>query len=137
MNGSFYVTRPDVLLKAEGLAALVAVCIAYQQLFPHHWGVFALLFLVPDVSLIPYMRSAGKGAAAFYNVMHCYVLPLALGWFAWKQGNVWCGEMALTWLAHISFDRCLGYGLKFRGSFRFTHMQNSAGIAGGPVVERV
>jgi hypothetical protein len=30
--------------------------------------------------------------------------------------------------AHISFDRCLGYGLKFPGVFRYTHIQRSASL---------
>lgn len=130
MNDSFYPTRPDVLLKVEGLAALAAGCIAYQHLYPHHWGMFALLFLAPDISLLPYVRPTGRAAPAFYNALHCYVLPMVLGWFGWKAGSAVSGQVALIWIAHISFDRCLGYGLKFRQSFRFTHMQNAAGIAG-------
>ena len=38
------------------------------------------------------------------------------------------GQFALIWMAHISFDRCLGYGFKFPGSFRYTHIQTAAGI---------
>ena len=61
--GSIYLTRPDVLLRLEGLVALVVGCIAYQRLYPHRWGVFALLFFVPDVSLLGYLRSANKASA--------------------------------------------------------------------------
>ncbi len=123
---SFYVTRPDVLLRAEGLVELIAACTAYQHFFPHHWGLFALLFLAPDISLLPYMRGTSMAAAAFYNVLHCFVLPLALGWFAWQQGSMVSGRIALIWMAHISFDRCLGYGLKFPLDFRHTHIQRAA-----------
>ncbi len=126
--GSLYLTRPDVLLRLEGLVALVVGCIAYQRLYPHHWGVFALLFLVPDVSLLGYLRSANKTSAAFYNLFHSYVLPLALGLLAWERGSMLGGQLALIWLSHISFDRCLGYGLKFPESFRYTHIQRSAAI---------
>ena len=63
-SGSIYLTRPDVLLRLEGLLAMVA-CIAYQRLYPHHWGMFALLFLVPDISLLGYLGSANKASAAF------------------------------------------------------------------------
>jgi hypothetical protein len=123
-----YLTRPDVLLRLEALLALVVGCIAYQRLYPHHWGLFALLFLVPDVSLLGYVRPANKQSAAFYNLVHSYVFPLALGLFAWERGGVLAGQVALIWLAHISFDRCLGYGLKFPESFRYTHIQSSARI---------
>jgi Domain of unknown function (DUF4260) len=123
---SIYVPRPDVLLRLEGLLTLVAECVAYQRIFPGHWGLFALLFFVPDLSLLGYLRSAGKSSAAVYNLVHCYVPPLALGLLAWEQRSPLGGELALIWLAHISFDRFLGYGLKFPGVFRYTHIQSSA-----------
>src|ERR1700689_4444169 len=126
LKDSIYVTRPDVLLRLEGLLTLVAECVAYQRIFPGHWGLFALLFFVPDLSLLGYLRSAGKSSAAVYNLVHSYVLPLALGLLAWNQRSPLGGEFALIWLAHISFDRCLGYGLKFPGVFRYTHIQSSA-----------
>jgi hypothetical protein len=135
-SGSIYLTRPDVLLRLEGLLALVVGCIAYQYLYPHHWGLFALLFLVPDISLLGYLRPASKTSAAFYNLVHCYVLPFALGLLAWERGGVLGGQLALIWIAHISFDRCLGYGLKFPESFRYTHIQRSAVIGQtAPAVE--
>ncbi len=87
--------------------------------------MFALLFLVPDVSLLGYLSPAGKGAAAFYNLAHSYVLPLTLGLAAWKQGSPMADQFALIWLAHISFDRLLGFGLKFPGVFRHTHIQSA------------
>jgi hypothetical protein len=85
-----------------------------------------VLFFVPDLSLLGYLRSASKSSATVYNLVHNYVLPLALGLLAWKQRSPLGGELALIWLAHISFDRCLGYGLKFPGVFRYTHIQSSA-----------
>jgi hypothetical protein len=122
---SFYPTRPDVLLRLEGLFALAVTCVAYQRIYPGHWGMFVLLFLAPDVALLGYLRSNDWLSAAFYNVLHAYVLPLALGLLAWKQGSALMGQLALIWLSHISFDRLLGYGLKFPGVFRYTHIQGS------------
>jgi predicted ferric reductase len=127
-SGSLYLTRPDVLLRLEGLLELVVGCIAYQRLYPHHWGIFAVLFLAPDISLLGYLRSASKASAVFYNLVHSYVLPLALGLLAWELGSALTGQLALIWLAHISFDRCLGFGLKFPESFRVTHIQRSEAI---------
>jgi hypothetical protein len=126
-------TRPDVLLRLEGLIGLVVGCIAYQRIYPGHWGLFALLFLAPDVALIGYL--SGKGSAAFYNLLHTYVLPLGLGLLAWRRGGALGGELALIWMAHISFDRCLGYGLKFPGAFRYTHIQRSASLEQTPVLK--
>jgi hypothetical protein len=125
-QASFNLTRPDILLRLEAVLALVVECTAYERIYPGHWGMFALLFLVPDLSLLGYLHSAGKGAAALYNLVHSYVLPLALGLVAWKQGLPVAGQLALIWLAHISLDRLLGFGLKFPGVFRYTHIQGAA-----------
>jgi hypothetical protein len=119
-------TRPDVLLHLEGLAFLIGGCIAYGHLYPGKWSLFALLFLAPDVSLLPYMRSKGVAAATVYNVFHNYALPLGLGLFGWVGGAALAGEISLIWIAHISFDRLLGYGLKYPGEFKRTHIQSSA-----------
>jgi hypothetical protein len=31
-------------------------------------------------------------------------------------------SLAIIWLAHIGFDRALGYGLKYAAGFGFTHL---------------
>ena len=31
-------------------------------------------------------------------------------------------SIAMIWLAHIGFDRMLGYGLKYASGFGFTHL---------------
>jgi hypothetical protein len=31
--------------------------------------------------------------------------------------------VALIWIAHIGFDRLLGYGLKYISDFKHTHLQ--------------
>ena len=31
-------------------------------------------------------------------------------------------SIAMIWLAHIGFDRALGYGLKYAAGFGFTHL---------------
>jgi len=125
---SFYAARPDVLLRIEGLISLTVVCFEYQHFYPGRWGLFALLFLFPDVALLGYLRSPGPIEAAFYNLLHNYALPLATGFISWKTGWSLAGQISLIWLAHISFDRMWGYGLKFGGSFQRTHIQTSASL---------
>ena len=77
-------TRPDVLLRLEGLIALVVGCIAYQKIYPSHWELFALLFLAPDVALIGYL--SGKGSAAFYNLLTRTCCLWA--WVCWRGNGV-------------------------------------------------
>ena len=133
MSQPFSITRPDLLLRSEALLVLVAACLAYGSIYPGKWWLFALLFLAPDVSLLGYMVSKDAQAdrpwaALFYNTLHSYVLPLLLGVVAWKFSWAWGGIIALIWISHIAFDRLLGYGLKFPGSFKHTHIQSSASL---------
>ena len=41
--------------------------------------MFACLFLVPDLSLLPYAWGTNAEASVVYNVVHSYVLPFLLG----------------------------------------------------------
>jgi Domain of unknown function (DUF4260) len=118
---------PTVLLQGEGLVLLLLSCAAYQHLFPHRWLLFALLFLAPDVSLLGYITGSGRWAAALYNTLHTSAVPVLLGLASYLCGWRTGVALALIWFAHVSFDRGLGYGLKFAEGFKPTHMQR-AGI---------
>ena len=117
--------RPIYLLQAEALSLLIAACAAFNLLFPHQWMLFACLFLVPDLSLLLFLREPGAVASVVYNIMHNYVLPSLLGMLAAPLHSALLGELSLIWVAHISLDRMLGYGLKYPASFRFTHIQSA------------
>ena|ERR1700691_665378 len=118
---------PSTLLQLEGLFLLALCCAAYQHLFPHRWLFFALLFLAPDLSLLGYTTRSLRFAAALYNTGHTFTLPLLLGFASSLSGWHTGLALALIWCAHISFDRALGYGLKFAEAFKPTHIQR-AGI---------
>ena len=85
------------------------------------WWWFALLFLVPDLSMLGYATNPVVGANT-YNLGHTFVLPgLLLGWYL-LGGPLAALAFGSIWLAHIGFDRLLGYGLKFRDAFSSTHL---------------
>jgi hypothetical protein len=84
------------------------------------WITFALCFLAPDVALLGYLISTRTGALA-YNLTHAYVGP-ALAALAGLTLAPAVLPFAMIWFAHIGFDRALGYGLKSRDGFRFTHL---------------
>lgn len=101
------------LLRLEGLALMLAALAAYARLHGD-WLLFAEAFLAPDLSIAAYLFGPRIGAAA-YNAAHSTLGPLALaglGQFA----------LAAIWLAHIGFDRALGFGLKYQTGFRHTHL---------------
>jgi hypothetical protein len=106
-------------LKLEG-AALAAVALLLYARLDAGWGLFAALFLVPDVSFAGYLFGPRVGAAS-YNALHALLGPAALaavGVVLWPAAL----PVALIWFAHIGVDRALGYGLKYPGGFSQTHL---------------
>lgn len=101
------------LLRLEGLALLGASLFFYAQMHGS-WLTFAEFFLAPDLIFAAYLFGPRVGALG-YNAVHSTVGPLLLacmGQFAF----------AAIWLAHIGFDRALGFGLKYPDAFKHTHL---------------
>jgi hypothetical protein len=107
------------LLRLEGVAIFVFALMAYNFL-GFTWGFFVLVFLLPDVFLLVYFYSTKAGAIA-YNISHSYVLPLMLFAYGFFVSSSDADRLALIWIAHIGFDRALGFGLKYARGFRYTH----------------
>jgi hypothetical protein len=110
------------VLKLEGLALfLAAVCLFGRG--GYSWQEFAILFLVPDLSLAFYLGGRRAGAF-FYNVAHSTILPLTLAGISTLLARPDGLAIAFIWLAHIGLDRALGYGLKRASGFGDTHLGN-------------
>lgn len=108
------------LLRLEGGAALAAAALAYSAQGWNKWW-FMLLLLVPDISMIGYLANA-KSGALIYNLGHTYVSPALLGLLGLLNHSDILLQGSLIWLAHIGFDRLLGYGLKSPEGFAQTHL---------------
>jgi hypothetical protein len=113
-------SRPAVLLRAEG-AALLLTSVMLYWVSGGSWLLFALLLLVPDLSMLGYLAGPRVGATV-YNVFHAYPLPAALGAFGLLGGSPLALAVALVWFAHIGMDRLVGYGLKYPTEFKDTHL---------------
>lgn len=116
-----YVTSPiNWILRTEGLVVLILALYAYFSMGVS-WVIFAIFFLLPDISLIGYLAGNKIGASA-YNIAHSYIGALicaAVGFFSSIEAAQLAG---IIWVAHIGFDRTLGYGLKYTDGFRYTHL---------------
>lgn len=109
-----------LLLRLEGLVALALAVVLYARA-DASWWLFALLVLAPDLSMVGYLKDERIGARA-YNLVHTYLGPALLGAAAWWLGSAPAGHVALIWVAHIGFDRLLGFGLKHPTGFGDTHL---------------
>lgn len=110
----------NLTLKMEELAMLLLGMFLFQFL-EFDWWVFAALFFVPDVGMLGYLFG-NKAGAVTYNLFHHKGLALLL----YIVGlNIMSEEIQLAGLilfSHASFDRLLGYGLKYEQGFKFTHL---------------
>ena len=111
---------PRILLRLEGAVVLAVALSAYAHL-GGRWGWFATLFLLPDLSLLGYLANARVGSVA-YNTAHSYVGPALLALVAFAVGAPSLLLGVAIWVAHVGFDRMLGYGLKYATAFGDTHL---------------
>ena len=108
------------LLRLEGLALFAGMTLLYG-VWDGSWWVYALLFLAPDLSFAAYLAGPKFGAMV-YNAAHSYLAPMAMMTFGFAASSPLVLSIAMIWLAHIGFDRMLGYGLKYADGFGFTHL---------------
>lgn len=108
-------------LKMEELFLFALFSIAYFNFYPGEWILFVALFFVPDISFAAYLFSTKVGAVA-YNILHHKGVMALLVLFGYFLQNDLVIKIGLIFLAHSSFDRVFGYGLKFSDHFEHTHL---------------
>jgi hypothetical protein len=108
------------MLRLEGLALFLGMTLLYW-VWDGSWWVYAALFLAPDLSFLAYFWGSRFGAM-LYNAVHTYMVPMALMTVGFTTAEPLVLSIAMIWLAHIGFDRALGYGLKYSTGFTFTHL---------------
>ena len=108
------------LLRLEGLTLFAGMTLLYA-IWDGSWWIYAILFLVPDLSFVAYLAGPRVGAIV-YNAAHSYMAPMTLNIAGFALGSPLVLSIAMIWLAHIGFDRALGYGLKYTTGFGFTHL---------------
>jgi hypothetical protein len=116
------IDAPRAILRIEALGVMAAACALYH-LQGYSWQTFAIFFLLPDISMLGYAFGKRFGAAV-YNVGHSYAIPAMIGAGGLALKNELALMAAIIWVAHIGFDRALGYGLKYPDAFRHTHLSS-------------
>lgn len=91
------------------------------SLLEYSWWVYLALFFLPDIGMIGYLFNTKIGAD-LYNIFHhkgVAVLVLIAG-YTFAIPNMQLAGIIL--FGHSSFDRILGYGLKYPDHFQNTHL---------------
>ena len=109
-----------VILRIEGLFIFLLSVSAFIRL-DGNWLLFILLLILPDLSMLGYLKDSRTGAY-IYNSVHNFVLALlvtAVGYFLNFQLLLFAG---IVLSAHIGLDRAFGFGLKEIKGFTQTHL---------------
>ncbi len=106
-------------LLAESGAELIFWTACYAHLGAG-WLVFGICFLLPDLSILGYLKDSRWGTVC-YNAAHSYIAPPLLGLLALGHSSLALSAAQIR-AAHIAFDRALGYGMKETSGFNQTHL---------------
>jgi Domain of unknown function (DUF4260) len=71
--------------------------------------------------MLAYLAGPRAGAIG-YNATHTYLPAPALALAGVLAGAAAATMAGLIWIAHIGFDRALGFGLKYPSGFADTHL---------------
>lgn len=111
---------PRIILRLEGLVLLAMASMGFAWT-GESWLLFGLLFLVPDISMLGYLAGPRIGATV-YNIGHTTIAAVVMAVCGYLLGSTMALGVSLVWLAHIGFDRAVGYGLKYPDAFKHTHL---------------
>lgn len=109
-----------IQLEELGLMA-IAIFGLYAQPIQLSWWIWILLFLSPDFGMLGYLINTKIGAVT-YNLLHHRLIGTAVLGIGYFQQMPYMVLAGLIILGHSSFDRALGYGLKYPDDFKHTHL---------------
>jgi len=108
------------MIRLEEFAIFLLSIFLFSQL-SYTWWLFPILFLLPDLSMVGYIKSPGIGAAV-YNIVHHRASSLAIAGVGYYLNNELVMLIGIIIFAHSTFDRVFDYGLKFSDNFKHTHL---------------
>jgi len=110
------------ILRAEdtAMAALGIYFLTIHNLHLSVW-IWLLLFFSPDISMLGYLVNAKVGAIT-YNIFHHKAIAITLVGMGFFMKIEVVMVIGILLFAHSSFDRMMGYGLKYYSSFNDTHL---------------
>jgi hypothetical protein len=110
------------LIQAEAIVPFL-ICILLINRLPVHffWLIWILVFLAPDLSMLGYLGNNKIGAFT-YNLFHHQLIAIVIAGTGMVLQLPYLELAGLVLLGHSSLDRVMGYGLKFKTGFKYTHL---------------
>ncbi len=108
------------VIKLEELAMWLA-CVYVFYLLQVNWWWYALILLGPDISMLGYL-GGNKVGGILYNLFHHKGIAIAIIILSLVMENELILYIGITLFGHSSMDRVMGYGLKLKEGFKFTHL---------------
>nr|WP_255554235.1 DUF4260 domain-containing protein [Mesonia aestuariivivens] len=107
-------------MKLEELAMLMLGVFLFYQL-ELSWWWFVALFFAPDIGMLGYVLNEKIGAIT-YNLLHHKFVAITIYFFGILITSEIIQMLGIVFFSHSCFDRILGYGLKLKKGFKFTHL---------------
>ena len=107
-------------LEEAAMTAIGIYLLSVYNLNLSFW-VWIILFFTPDIGMLGYLINTRIGAFT-YNVFHHKGIAVALAVTGYYFSNDVLTSVGILLFAHASFDRIMGYGLKYEDSFKNTHL---------------
>ena len=112
--------KTTLKLEEFAMAGIAIYFLTTLQVGVSQWW-YIPLFLAPDIAILAYAFGKKTGAAV-YNFFHHKLLAIvviAIGIFLQNNYFLLAGTILF---GHSSFDRMMGYGLKYFDGFKHTHL---------------
>lgn len=109
-----------IQIEEVAITALSIYFITVYNLGLPIWG-WVLLFFTPDLSMLGYLINSRVGAYT-YNLFHHRAVAILFAAVGLLIASNPVTAIGILLFAHSSFDRMLGYGLKFEDDFKHTHL---------------
>ena len=108
------------MIRAEEFSIFLLSIFLFSKL-SYSWWLFPLLFLLPDLSMVGYLKSPKVGSI-IYNIIHHRALSLAILGIGYYFNNELLVLVGIIIFSHSTFDRVFDYGLKYSDNFKHTHL---------------
>ena len=110
------------LIKLEELGLFIlSIFLLYRLDMDISWWLYILLFFSPDIGMAGYLVNTRVGAVT-YNFFHHKAVASACILLSMVITEDYLLLAGLLLLAHSTFDRILGYGLKYPDDFKHTNI---------------